>query len=42
MLFDQDPDLFGQVGPRGEFGHALTHDRAFGQIAKTLADQVLL
>ncbi len=42
MLFDQDPDLFGQVGPCGELRHPLADDRALGQIALTLADQELV
>ena len=42
MFFHQHPDLLGNVGPGSEFGHSLTDEFAFAEIALSLAGQNLV
>ncbi|CAE6716234.1 hypothetical protein NSPZN2_11463 [Nitrospira defluvii] len=39
MFLDLHANLFGDVGPCGQFRHALTHQGAFTQITLALPDQ---
>ncbi len=42
VLFDENADLFGQVGAGGQFGHPLAHNRPFRQIALPDSDHILI
>ena len=38
MLLHQDANLFGQIGSRRQFRHALADNRAFGHLSVSVAD----
>lgn len=42
VFFDEDANLFGKIGARGQFGHSLADKRAFRQIALPDANDILI